>query len=209
MGARSLALLALAVLPAAAAVHAGDGSAARSALGRKLAGAPDAHLRAHAAGAYEPENPPAAHTGGFGEPTCQECHFDSDVNAGRGTIELDLPAIVVPDTTYHITVRLTHPGMQRAGFMLSMRTPEGAQAGLLRGRDERTTTTAAGDVVYVHHSLAGTWVEGDTQQWTFEWNTGGLPNDAVVVVHVAANAGNNDASPFGDYVYAADRVIGR
>jgi len=209
MTARAIALLALALLPAAAAVQAGNVPAAHSVLARGTAGPPGSHPRPSLSVAYEPENPPAARTGGFGEPTCQECHFESDVNAGTGTIEVALPDFVLPDTTYHITVQLTHPGMRRAGFMLSTRTPHGGQAGRLRATDERTTTTAAGDVVYVHHALGGTWVEGDSQSWTFEWTTDGLLQGAVVVVHVAANAGNNDASPFGDYVYAGEWVIGR
>jgi hypothetical protein len=175
-------------LAAAAVVHAGDARPAGSAAVRA-----------------EPENPPPAHTGGFGEPTCQACHFDADVNDGPGTLQVDgLPERVRPDTTYRIVVRLTQPGMQRAGFMLSIRTSDGAQAGALRSVDDRTAATVAGDVVYIHHALPGTFVEGDAHEWSVEWDTEGLSDGVEVVVNVVANAGNGDVSPFGDLIYASE-----
>lgn len=193
MTSRALALLALATVIAAAAVHAGDVPAAGSALERS-----------------EPQDPPPAHTGGFGEPTCQECHFDAGLNEGPGTLQVSgLPDGVLPDTTYSVVVRLAQPGMQRAGFMLSTRTPDGTQAGVLRSVDERTTTTVAGDVVYIHHTLPGTFVEGEVHEWALEWSTEGLTGDAPVIVHVVGNAGNDDASPFGDLIYASELQIGQ
>ena len=119
---RSLALLALATVTAAAAVQAGDVPAAGSALERS-----------------EPQDPPPAHTGGFGEPTCQECHFDAGLNEGPGTLQVSgLPDRVLPDTTYSVVVRLAQPGMQRAGFMLSTRTPDGTQVLATYGEDATT-----------------------------------------------------------------------
>src|SRR5690606_41878799 len=119
MLARFLALLALALLPAAAAVQAGDVAAARSVVARGSAGPPGSHPRTSLAVAYEPENPPTARTGGFGEPTCQECHVDSDVNAGPGTIEVAPPDFVVPDTTYPATDHSTDLGTRRARLMVN------------------------------------------------------------------------------------------
>src|SRR5690606_8549253 len=101
-------------------------------------------------------------------------------------------------------VRLTQPGMQRAGFMLSIRTSDGAQAGALRSVDDRTAATVAGDVVYIHHALPGTFVEGDAHEWSVEWDTEGLSDGVEVVVNVVANAGNGDVSPFGDLIYASE-----
>jgi hypothetical protein len=98
--------------------------------------------------------------------------------------------------------------MQRAGFMLSTRTASGAQAGTLRPADASTTTTAAGGVAYIHHAPAGTHATHDTREWSFEWSTDGLAGGTDVMVHVAANAGNDDASPFGDWIYATELVIG-
>ena len=202
---RSVALLVTVSLSGALVVHAaGDipaGTPSERAFDANAAPRSLSAVRPGALAFAEPENPPPAHTGGFGEPTCQACHFEADLNAGPGTIESELQDVVVADTTYRITVRLTHPGMRRAGFMLSTRTQDGAQAGMLRAVDERTTTTAAGDVVYIHHTLAGTRVHGDTHEWTFEWSTDGLA-DGPVLVNVAANAANDDASAFGDWVYA-------
>ena len=202
---RSVALLVAGSLTGALVVHAaGDVPAAGDTSERAVYATSGSGGRSAASLATfefaEPENPPPAHTGGFGEPTCQACHFEAELNAGPGAVELHLPDVVAADSTYRITVRLTHPGMRRAGFMLSTRTKDGAQAGMLRAVDERTTTTAAGDVVYIHHTRAGTHVSGDSHEWTLEWSTDGV--DGPVVVNVAANAANDDASAFGDWVYA-------
>lgn len=166
-----------------------------------------AHAAPHAAGArlvgHNPEGPPPAYTGGFGEPTCHECHFDAELNAGTGTLELDgLPAHTRPGATHRVTIRLAHPDMLRAGFMLSTRTRDGAQAGTLRATDARATVTDANGVAYAHHTYAGTAVDTDTSNWVVEWTADGVASGDSVYVHVTANAGNDDASPFGDYIYA-------
>lgn len=158
--------------------------------------------------APHPDAPPPAHTGGFGEPTCHECHFQRDVNAGTGTLVLgDLPAYVDVGSTHRLTVTLTHPGQARAGFMLSARTVDGAQAGTLDAVDATTTVTRAGDVAYLHHTLAGTAVAGDTAAWTFEWTANDLSAGDSVVFHLVGNAANDDESALGDYVYAASESV--
>jgi len=40
-------------------------------------------------GAVHEEGPPPGHTGGFGEPTCQECHSEFDVNASSGALGVE------------------------------------------------------------------------------------------------------------------------
>ncbi|MGH7444987.1 MAG: choice-of-anchor V domain-containing protein [Longimicrobiales bacterium] len=158
--------------------------------------------------APHPDAPPPAHTGGFGEPTCHECHFQRDINAGKGSLTLTgLRADIASGTTHRLTITLTHPGQSRAGFMLSARTADGAQAGTLRAVDATTTVTLAGDVAYLHHTLAGTAVTGDTAAWTLEWIANDLAAGDSVVFHLVGNAANDDASPFGDYVYAASRSL--
>lgn len=150
------------------------------------------------------EHPPLGHTGGFGEPSCQACHFGGEGNAGSGALVVaGLPETVRPDRTYDLSVRLT-ASMKRAGFMLSVRRPDGTQVGHLRALD---TTRAAVHTVdstgieYAHHTLAGTEVSRAEAVWSLRWDIpGGVRADSVLV-HVSANAANDDASAFGDDVY--------
>lgn len=150
------------------------------------------------------EHPPLGHTGGFGEPTCHACHFGGEVNGGEGTLAVKgLPPFVRPGHSYRIAVRLTAE-MKRAGFMLGVRTADGTQAGRLspvdtvRAAVHRVDSTG---VQYAHHTLAGTELRDPNRAvWRLRWTAPAAAGDSVVV-HVAANAANDDASEFGDNIY--------
>lgn len=155
------------------------------------------------------DRPPPAHTGGFGEPTCTVCHFDTPADDGRGAIALaGLPAMYAPGETYQLTVSLSHPDLSSGGFQLSARYAEGArqgmQAGSLRALDTRVDVTGLTElpVQYARHTYDGTRPDSSGAKqtsWRIEWMAPG--DGGVVAFHVAANAANDDASPLGDYVY--------
>jgi hypothetical protein len=158
-----------------------------------------------------PDRPPLAHTGGFGEPTCAECHGDGPLNERPGSVSLSgVPWRYDLGTTYRLSVRLVRAGLGNGGFQLSARVAGGSsggrQAGTLLPTDFRVDVTDSvkanvGRVAYARHTREGSQrVRPDTLQWTVEWKA---PMTAVgpVIFHVAANAGNDDDSPLGDYVY--------
>jgi hypothetical protein len=162
-------------------------------------------LRASASGALP------ARTGGFGEMTCQQCHWENRLNDLSGQLRLDgMPDAYTPGQQYLITVTLARPGVTRAGFQLSAREDginmnAGADAGVLRTMDALTETvqeSAAKRVTYLQHTAAGTQMRTPgTAKWMFEWTA---PEGPVpVVFHVAANASNGDDSPLGDFIYTA------
>ena len=154
-----------------------------------------------------PDSPPIGHTGGFGEPTCTVCHFESDPNDPAGKLELTgVPAEYTPGETYTLTITLTRPGLAVGGFQLAARFATGAAAGgpagVLTAVDERVgvthnTTTGVG---YAHHVAAGIVPERPGSiHWQVEWRA---PEEGgAVVFHVAANAADGDQSPFGDWIY--------
>ena len=152
------------------------------------------------------EGPPPAHTGGFGEPTCAECHFGGPVNADGGTLTIDVPVTVEPGRTYRIAVELAHPEMAVAGFQIALRfaegEAEGEQAGALRPVGPRTavTTDTVTGVQYGHQTPAGAGLSGASEtRWVLEWEA--PKTAAAVVAHAAANAANDDASEFGDDIF--------
>ncbi len=148
------------------------------------------------------DHPPPAHTGGFGEPTCQRCHFEYPLNepGGRLTIQ-GLPDMCRSDSSYTLHLVLQHPEMLRAGFELAMRYADsGRQAGQLQPLDDRVERDTLQGVWYAFHSPAGTEpVAPGKAVWRIRW----VPPDttARVVLHVVANAANDDASEFGDRIY--------
>lgn len=157
------------------------------------------------------DGPPPAHTGGFGGETCHACHFENDLDAPGGSLTLGgVPDTFDPSMTYRITVSLERAGMARAGFQLAVRVSEGSDAGEPAGAlhalagDERAQVVAGPDgATYAQHTEPGTALTGaETTSWAFEWRP--LAVDAAsVTFHAAANAANDDASEFGDFIYTA------
>lgn len=150
------------------------------------------------------EHPPLGHTGGFGEPTCHACHFGGEMNGGEGTLTVEgLSESVRSGQSYVLAVTLTAE-MKRSGFMLSVRHPDGSQAGGLFPIDTARVTVGSPDtsaVQYAHHTLDGTILSGPNRAtWSVRWAAPDAGGDTVLV-HVGANAANDDASGFGDDIY--------
>ncbi len=157
------------------------------------------------------DGPPPAHTGGFGGETCHACHFENDLDAAGGSLTLGgVPDTFDPSMTYRITVSLERAGMVRAGFQLAVRVSEGSDAGEPAGAlhtlagDERAQVVAGPDgATYAQHTEPGTALTGaETTSWAFEWRPPAV-DAASVTFHAAANAANDDASEFGDFIYTA------
>ena len=83
------------------------------------------------------DSPPERHTGGFGEPTCQDCHCENEPNAPGGVLGVTGgPATYQPCTRYRITVVLHRPDMGNAGFHAAFRFSDGELRGTQAGRLE-------------------------------------------------------------------------
>jgi hypothetical protein len=154
--------------------------------------------------------PPPAHTGGFGEMSCHQCHWDNPLNDAAGQIAVEgIPEAYAPGQSYPITVRILRPDVSIAGFQIAAREDimamnAGADAGTLHATDElaETVQNEAKRVTYLQHTRAGAKVRTPgTAEWTFEWTA---PEQGRVVFHVAGNASNGDDSPLGDYIYTAE-----
>ncbi|HET9947315.1 MAG TPA: choice-of-anchor V domain-containing protein [Longimicrobiales bacterium] len=156
------------------------------------------------------DGPPLGFSGGFGEDSCQACHFEFDLNEPPGRLTLEgVPERYAPGAPYELTVTLVRPGVPAGGFMLTARRePDGAQAGALsvpaseEGRVSVDADDATG-VLYAYHRLAGSEpIAADTLRWAVLW-TAPETDGGPVVVHVAAGAANGDDTSDGDYVYTA------
>ena len=155
-----------------------------------------------------PEEPPPAHTGGFGEPTCLQCHFDGALNEPGGALHVDgLPEAYAPGETYTLDVRVAHDEMERGGFQMAARFAEGehegGQAGHFAADEAGVTVDVAEGVEYIRQSTSGP--TPDSVRWRVEWTAPDTAKGAVAF-HAAANASNGDESAFGDYVYTWEAV---
>jgi hypothetical protein len=153
--------------------------------------------------------PPPAHTGGFGERTCHECHFDNDPDSPGGTLAVrGFPGAYEPGRAYVLEIVLTRSGTGRGGFQLAIRHAEGDRRGTDAGiMEPGTPGVVLVDTLGVHYAQhtteATTPVTRDTIRWTVHW-TAPDAGSGRIALNVAANAANNDDSPFGDYVYALE-----
>jgi hypothetical protein len=143
-----------------------------------------------------PDAPPPGHTGGFGEPTCAICHRGS---LGGERPELDVTGFetpLVPGERRAIVLALSHPRLERAGFMLTVRSSDGAQAGCFEPSDGVLVDQALG-IEYAHHSPAATWFDGEAR-WHLRWRAPTAPRE--VVAHLVVIAADGDESPLGDTI---------
>lgn len=175
--------------------------AATVALGGWGSGAPPSPSRVHLAG------PPAGHTGGFGEPTCQACHAEYALNEPGGSLAVEgLPGAWEPGRSYALTVVLHSTEMAAAGFQMAVRFEDGTPAGRLVPIGPRTAVVDSTGVPYAQHAPFGTVPDTpETARWTVEWIAPG--RGGPVRVHAAANSANGDNSPFGDLIYAVERGV--
>jgi hypothetical protein len=157
------------------------------------------------------DGPPPAHTGGFGEPTCDTCHSGAAVDSGGVALQVIAPSTFTPGAEHGIEVRLVQPGMRRAGFQLSARFAGGALAGRQAGElvaagppEPPVRVVAAHAVSYAGHTLASAEpIDGGTARWRLRWHAPAGAAVSAVVFHAAANAADYDDSELGDRVYVA------
>jgi hypothetical protein len=177
-------------------------AAAALAAAASLAGADSSRVHGRAF----PFGAPPGTTGGFGEPTCAQCHFGGELNDPAGSLTIEgLPERYTPGQAYRLIVRLRRPQMGAAGFQLSARTPAGAQAGTLvpeAGSEAVKVQTVAG-ISYIGHTEPGSRLATPgASEWRVLWTAASA---GPVTFHAAANAADDDRSPLGDYVYALER----
>jgi hypothetical protein len=156
-----------------------------------------------------PYGPPPGHTGGFGEPTCRACHDSEEHNAPGGTLHVEgFPAEYLPGRRYTLVVTLRRQEMLRAGFQLAIRYASGdsagRQAGALPGNEPRIEVVRepVSGVSYAHQNFPGSEATDGGAAWRLAWLAPAAAAGGPVVLHISANAANDDNSPLGDYVYS-------
>ena len=154
--------------------------------------------------------PPLAHTGGFGEPTCAQCHFDGPTRPPEAlSLGLMTPEHFRPGGVYRLEVAIRDTTARVGGFQLAVRVAAGpragTQAGTLCAVDARVAVvTDTTGVQYASHAGAA---PRDSLKWQIEWRA---PSEDVgaVVFHVVGNSANDDDSMLGDAIITRSWIVG-
>lgn len=158
------------------------------------------------------EGAPAGFTGGFGEQSCDGCHFDKPVNEKPGQLTITgVPERFTAGDRYTLTISLSRPSMVIAGFQLAARFENGGgQAGTLApapGEEKRIKVETQNNIQYVNQRVEGSApTEPGTAKWSLAWTapaTGG-----TVLINAAANAADKDGTTRGDFVYTSVATSG-
>lgn len=159
-----------------------------------------------------PEELPGPFTGGFSEESCHSCHFDYPLNSDKGSLTIEgIPEQYQAEKSYNIKISVNRKNIGKAGFQLSSRFEDSSQAGLIKTNSERLSfTETESKVQYLQHSADGVKPQtSDSTYWNFTWIAPDSAGNAVII-NLAANAGNGDASAFGDYIFTKEiRINGK
>lgn len=152
---------------------------------------------------YGSTAPPERHTGGFGEPTCAQCHTGVGVNQGGGKISLvNPPATYTSSQRVSFSLKVEDPTAMRWGFELAARSLDGRQAGSFAPGPGQTTASGGG-ILYLSHSGGATSTQAGTAAsatFNFSWIAPDV-SAGTVAFDIAANAANNNGQNTGDHIY--------
>jgi len=157
-----------------------------------------------------PDHIPGPFTGGFGEETCHSCHFDYDINDERGSLTVEgLGNTYIPGEQYELTISVESERLEVGGFQMTARFKNGSQAGEFRWSGDRLTLTPhiSDNIQYLQHSVSGTRPTSDRKvTWVFTWDAA-IQDPSSVIFNISANAGNDDFSAFGDWIYVQEITV--
>lgn len=159
---------------------------------------------------FNPEHLDGPFTGGFGELTCHSCHFDYDINMDGGSLTVNgLPDYYEAGELYKLTVTVESSHLENGGFQMTSRFEDGTQAGSFTWEDNHLmyTPNISDEVKYLQHTRESTAPTGDRKvSWNFTWSAPETVTGSIIF-NIAANAGNNDDSSFGDWIYTKELII--
>jgi len=145
-------------------------------------------------------NPPNGYTGAppNGQ-TCASCHGGGSPS---GNVAITgLPATIIPDQIYPITVTVTRTTgtPQKAGFQMTALNGSNNFTGAFTSPSAGTTIQSTGGIFYFEHNPGQSFGAGNTLNFTVNWRapaTGSGP----ITFYAAANLVNNNNSTTGDFV---------
>jgi len=151
---------------------------------------------------------------------CTSCHGDFTMNpAGGGLVVTGLPASkYIPGQAYNFSIKVNHATADRRiwGFAIkAVNTVNNQVVGTFASTNANASVkgTVAGQTLELSHATAPT--STNANNYTFmnlKWTapTTPLANESNIRFYITGNAGDNDGSEAGDYIYTAtiDAALG-
>ena len=131
-----------------------------------------------------------------GAAACASCHFDGNAIDPSPMISLDgAPAAVSPGAVYDLILSFDKADAPVAGFLAAAFSGDETRRRVSCGRRR-----VGGDARRRNSLSTAPFVGGGAAIWRFRWRAPVTSTDPIRL-HIAANAGNDDRSPFGDAVH--------
>ena len=122
--------------------------------------------------------------------SCAACHFDREpIGRSPSLMLVGLPETAAPGEVFELTLRFDVAGAPEAGFLLS------ATSGAFEAIDDFLEANES--EIRSSKTVAP---ENGTILWRFLWRAG-AGDDETVTFRAAANAADDDQSPFGDKIH--------
>jgi hypothetical protein len=145
-------------------------------------------------------NPPNGYTGAPGDSLCTSCHTNPPAGVNGSISITGLPATVMPNTTYTITLSSTvsQGTPQTGGFQLVALNASNQNAGDLAPIGTDAGTNTAGGREYIEQR-GDKNITGGVVSWMFNW-TSPPSGSGTITMYAAANLSNNNNSTSGDRI---------
>jgi hypothetical protein len=144
---------------------------------------------------------------------CTSCHGDFSLNtAGGGLTVTGLPgATYTPGQVYNFSIKINHATANRSiwGFAIkAVNTTDNKVVGTFSSASANASLKGSATANTAELSHTNAPVTGNAGNYTFAnltWTAPSMPgaNDANIRFYVTGNAGNNDGSETGDYIYTS------
>jgi hypothetical protein len=151
-------------------------------------------------------------TGAPGEGTCAACHTGAGLNAGGGSLKVELlnATTYTPGQQHRLRITLADPAARRWGFQLSARRAAAPtqRAGTLASENITILRIdPANNVQYANQTSTGSF-PGQAGQavWELLW-TAPAAGEGPVTFFAAGNAANNNLNTAGDNVYTTSLEV--
>lgn len=156
------------------------------------------------AGLAYPEGAPAAHTGGFNEQNCGQCHY-----AGPPSGELNIsgwPAQIEAGKRYPLEIFIQQSEAMVAGVQLSLRQADGNAFGrFIVADDDALQVTTQGGIEYLTHRTPQP-LQAGSARWQLLWEAP-ASGSGEPIIHASAVVANDDQSPLGDGVLTLEQKL--
>ncbi len=145
-------------------------------------------------------NPPNGRTGAPGDGVCSSCHGGSNSSLDGEVMITGLPASIVSNTTYPITVTVNNPNGNgvEGGFQWVALNASNINVGTMSNPDANSSISMFSGRAYHEHQPAQPFDSGNSISYTVDWTAPNGPDGETITFYGAGLISNGNGSTSGD-----------